>query len=85
MRRRAVAAEFPSWSTGFRATTRTRLFRKLDPAGLQTALLRLAQDWGGRAGRRGGGGRQGAAAVVRQGVEAVADAPAAYRSRRSRS
>ena len=30
--------------------TFSRLFRKLDPAGLQTALLRLAQDWAGELG-----------------------------------
>ena len=30
--------------------TFSRLFRKLDPAGLQKALLRLAQDWAGELG-----------------------------------
>ena len=50
------------------------LFAELDPAGLQKALLRLAQDW---ADRLGGGDRQGAPAVVRGRLGAVADAPPA--------
>ncbi len=40
---------FWRWRTAFRATdTFSRLFAKLDPAGLQKALLRLAQDWADR-------------------------------------
>ena len=57
----------------------------LNPAGSADGAAASGAELGGRTGRRRGSGRQGAAAVVRECLGTVADAPAAGVLRRRRS
>ena len=76
-RRRAVAADVLTLENGIPATTRSRGcspgWTRRAPEGAAAPSAGL----GGPARQRGGGGRQGAAAVVRGRLGAVADAPPA--------